>query len=56
MKQAKTDVDAEPGSTGGDVVIPVLVTGIHPTTNAGAWGEMDPGNKCRDDTVTIAWA
>jgi hypothetical protein len=35
-------------------VIPVLVTGIKPTARTGAGCEMDPGNKCRDDTAVRA--
>ena len=31
------------------VVIPVLVTGIHPTARVDAGREMDPGHKARDD-------
>jgi len=30
--------------------MPGLVSGIQPTTNAGASGKMDPGDKRRDDT------
>src|SRR4051794_15808275 len=30
-------------------VIPVLVTGIHLSADAGARGALDPGNKRRDD-------
>jgi hypothetical protein len=33
------------------VVMPGLVPGIQPSTSAGASGEMDPGDKHRDDTV-----
>jgi hypothetical protein len=35
-------------------VIPVLVTGIHPSANGGARGKMDPGHKARDDVLRLA--
>src|SRR5436853_3956026 len=37
-----------------DVVIPGLVPGIQPSAGARASGEMDPGDKHRDDTVEFA--
>jgi hypothetical protein len=32
-------------------VIPGLVPGIQPTASADMCGKLDPGNKCRDDTL-----
>ena len=39
------------GEAAAPVVIPVLVTGIHPSARSGASGTLDPGTKCRDDTA-----
>jgi len=36
-----------------DAVIPVLVTGIHLSADAGGRGALDPGTCCRDDAETI---
>jgi hypothetical protein len=44
MRRAVSDATAS-------FVIPGFVTGIHPTPRSGVCGELDPGNKCRDDTV-----
>ena len=34
-------------------VIPGLVPGIHPSTCSGICGDLDPGNKCRDDAEFV---
>jgi hypothetical protein len=38
-------------ATGTNVVIPVLVTGVQPSSSSGAGGYMGPGHKARDDKV-----
>jgi branched-chain amino acid transport system ATP-binding protein len=41
------------GAKGHTAVIPGLVPGLHPSADAGASGEMDPGHKARDDKPTL---
>jgi hypothetical protein len=36
--------------------MPVLVTGIHCSATARVRGQLDPGNKCRDDGLVMLTA